>query len=323
VLKNKHYELAKISGLHLIEEGMELDGREAVLMNGLMSNLAGIKQSGRTQITSLNVLRMDIFESYMDAYPTATNQEAKDFAWAINIMTGYGQGKQLGAIAAAGDWALTSTRFTTSRFQAFGLMTPLGLLHPTVRKNKFLRKKLAITAGKFWGTRVLLGYLASLALDDVEFGWNPNHSTFLKVVIDQGNGFYRVYDPLAGVQQALRTFIGITLMEDDPASVFFGDLAKKQSPTPSFLYNWFKGKKYPSEDVPRWQAFVRGLSPIILEGIWDAVAEDTPLGHALIGAFLDATGIGSYTVPYDKLNDKTGWYDQDFFKVDNESLFPN
>jgi hypothetical protein len=202
-------------------------------------------------------------------------------------------------------------------------MTPLGLLHPTVRNNKALRKQLTKTAVRFWSTRVLLGYLASLALDDVEFGLNPNHSTFLKIVIDQGNGFYRVYDPLAGVQQSLRTFIGIASGEGDPASVFLGDLAKKQAPTWSFLYNWAKGKKYPSEDVPRLEAFLRGLSPIIIEGIYDAIQEDTPFGHALAGTVLDATGIGSYTVPYDKLDDKMGWYDQEFFKVDDSALFPD
>jgi hypothetical protein len=325
VINSKHYELAKISGLHLIEEGAELDGREAILMNGLMSQWAGIKQSGRTQITSLNVLRMDVFTSYMDAHPEATAQEAKDFAWAINIMTGYGQGKvAAGAVHAGADWALTSTRFTVSRFQAFGLMTPLGLLHPTVRNNKVLRKQLAKTATKFWGTRVMLGYLASLAWpDEVEFGLNPNHSTFLKLVIDQGNGYYRVYDPLAGIQQSLRTFLAAATLEDDAVSVFFKDLAKKGAPTPSFVYNVLAGKKYPSEDVSRWEALARGLSPIILEGIWDAIDEDTPLGHAIMGTLLDATGIGSYTVPYDKLDDKTGWYDQDFFKVDDSSLYPD
>jgi hypothetical protein len=330
VLKSKHYELAKISGLHLIEEGMELDGREAVLMNGLMSNWVGVKQSGRTQITSLNVLRMDIFSSYMDAHPQATAQDAKDFAWAINIMTGYGQGKVAsGAVQMGADWALTSTRFTVSRFQAFGLMTPLGLLHPTVRNNKALKKQLTKTAVRFWGTKVLLGYLASLAWpDDVEMGWNPNHSTFLKIVVDQGNGFYRVYDPLAGVQQALGTFISVTsalagLSSKEPLVEFLKDISKKQAPSWSFVTSITQGKKYPNEEISRWEALARGLSPIIIEGIYDAIQEDTPLGHAIMGTALDATGIGSYTVPYDKLDDKTGWYDQDFFKVDDSSLFPN
>ncbi|GAG38964.1 unnamed protein product, partial [marine sediment metagenome] len=122
VLDNEFYQAAKLAGLRLIEEGDQLDGREEILANSILDKAKGIgkvtKASGRAQLTGMNVLRMSVFESLMQQNPNATAADQADFAYAINILTGYGQGAILDKASVWADNFLISTRFAASRLQA-------------------------------------------------------------------------------------------------------------------------------------------------------------------------------------------------------------
>jgi hypothetical protein len=320
VLNSDQYVNAQLAGLHLISEGDSLDQREEILMDNMLDHMKGlgrpasavIRASGRTQITSMNVLRMQTFEGMMRRAPNATAEEQKDFAWAINILTGYGQGENVDALARSKvlNKLLISTRFTMSRFQA-----PTMLFRPRVWKNKPLRKELIEDTLAYWALRGTIFFLAkSLWPDEVSIGTNPNHHTRGKLIVDLGNGQSRVYDPWSGMSKITNILAETAKGRSNPLVNTMYEITKSGHPMVSGLWGVATGTKYPQEESGRIEALLRMVTPISIEGFVDSYRDDSGVLDAFFSTALDIGGINSYTVDNEDLEGNTEWKDRKTLK---------
>jgi hypothetical protein len=299
IRNSEFYDDAKVSGLHFIEEGQALNERERVISNNILERIPYIGKvitaSARTQATSMNWLRMRLYEGYASRHPDMTAGQAKEVSEAINRLSGYGTGRFVSTVAPYADKVLTSTRFTASRVQSLGVI-------PKYWDNKALRNELIEDTMWFWGWRVALMGIAYLASDDEwYFGENPDNHTYGKLIVPVGGDQVRIYDPWAGFQQAVYRGSKLTDSADKPLEVAGDFLSSKASPSVQALWTIAWGKKYPNQDIPRWEAALRAFSPISLEGVVDSLAEDTGMFDLAFSSTMDAIGINSYTMAEEDL----------------------
>ena len=308
VLENKHYANAINSNLHIIEEGQKLGEREMIVSSKILKKVPAygklVEASERTQITSLNFLRMDLFSKMMESSPDATKQDMEDYATYINIVTGYGVDgllsrdgdKWVGQTATVLDNVLISTRFKLSRIQ-----TPLIFLSPRLMKNKVVRNRYLRDLSSYWLLRAAMVSLIDLVDneffgDKITIGRNPSHSgTFGKIIVKVGGGKVRVYDPLSGLKNTYQTIYSVASGAEEPVDAIVKDLMKSKNPFWQLLGGMITGEKYGGEEASRWELLARSALPISAETPLDATLEQTGLVDALVGTFLDIHGIGSYT----------------------------
>jgi hypothetical protein len=309
VLDHADYESAKKDGVRIIEIGEQLQGVERLLNDDILEKipyLGGlVKASARTQLTSLNVLRLSWYSGYKARNPGATPKEMQEMATALNVLTGYGQGKTVSQIAPFLDHLITSGRFTASRYQA-----PFLIPYAIKKGNKALTKELAEDTAWFWGTRVALMILAASLFPEIEFGTNPDHHTAGKLLVELPNGYTRVYDPWTGMQTVIRLGGAAIRGDDDVVGLLADDLAKKASPQYAFVQGIIHGKDWMGKDINRGEAALRGLAPISIEGIVDSALAKSGMLDMVIGTGADLLGIGSYPVETDSLKGKTKWKDR-------------
>ncbi len=88
VLEHPSYESAKKDGLRIIEKGEQLQGVERLLDDDLLEKIPKVgdivKASARTQLTSLNVLRLTWYDGYLQRNPEATDKERQEMVTALN-----------------------------------------------------------------------------------------------------------------------------------------------------------------------------------------------------------------------------------------------
>ena len=186
----------KRSRLELIGITTSLKNGHAPYMGRWIKNTIGVKQSERSYVTLLNLMRANLFDTLtatMSATGTPTLTEERAIADFVNIATGSGVG--LGPATAVLSQAFWSPRFMLSRIQ-------LALLQPlwggTLRTRSLIAREYA---------RGLIGYAAYLSLlslaysalpgkDEVRVGLDPRSTDFLKIII----GKTRI-DPMAGLSQ--------------------------------------------------------------------------------------------------------------------------
>ncbi len=309
VLKHKDYESARKAGVRINEKGELQQGVERMLDSELLEQIPVIgevfKASARTQITSLNVLRLQWWSTYIEANPNATDVQLKEAAVALNVMTGYGQGKTVSSIAPALDHLITSTRFTASRFQA-----PFLVPYALKKGNTALAKRVAEDQAWFLGTRISMGLLAAAFLPDVEWGMNPDHHTFGKLVVDLGNGYSRVYDFWSGLEQVIRTARQISTGEKAPVTALADSIAMKASPQWSFFRAVIHGKDWRGNDINRLEGGIRGLTPISVEGAIDSYIGHTGIIDGIMATGMDVVGFGTYLVETDSLDNKMKFSDR-------------
>lgn len=313
IMESEHYQDAVLAGLRLIQEGQKLDAREEILIKGLINKIPVIGKVqegfGRSQITGVNLLRMTAFESYLADNPNATLEEKKDIAFAINILTGYGQYKSgSGAVERALNKLLVSPRFSASRFQAPVLLA-MSRDGNKIWNNKPLRNRIIQDTAYFMGIRMALMYLASLMWpDEISIGTNPEHFTYGRLVVRVGNGQVRIYDPWAGIQSALKTLQPILQGEGVPAT-----LKKitegRQHPALTGLNELYSGKEMYGTDISRGAALLKMITPITVEGAKEAIEKDTGLIDLIASVATDFVGIGSVLINEEDLEGKMTWDD--------------
>jgi len=283
----------------MIEEGQQLDAREEILMNGLLGKVPGVGTAqqafGRMQISGTNPLRLLTAESYLASNPDATLAEMKDMAKAVNILTGRGDTAWINPkLNTVLNKILTSPSFTASRFQAPILLTMKGSNGKPLWKNKQIRNRVIQDSAWFVGTRMAIMAMIAAALPDAEIGDDPDHWTYGRLIVDVGGGKTRVYDPWAGVISAYRSLYPITEGEIGTSlgKVFEG----RKHPALSSAIEIGFGKTYYGEEIDRRTAFVRSLLPISVEGMKEAIKEDTGIIDLLSSVSTDVMGIGSTLV---------------------------
>jgi hypothetical protein len=307
VIEDKHYQEGQLNGLRIISEGMELDGREEIIMKSVLGKVPIIgtisKASARTQIASLNWIRQKAYSQYRNKRPDANAAEMKEVASYVNMMTGYIGGKVIGGISHYSDYVLTSTNFTASRF-----MAPFAL--PRYWKTPALRKQVIEDTMWFWGWRLMLMGLAVKALpDDVDLGLNPDNHTFGKIVVQLDNGLSRVYDPWAGIQQVMRS--ARKMSKGQPLKELFSDIGNRAHPGISAMDNIMHKKKYPNQDISRTQAIISAFLPISVENIYETIQNDTGMADLIISSLTDIVGLSSYVIETKDVRGKMRFRDRD------------
>ena len=267
------------------------------------------KGFARIQITGTNFIRYAAFKSYMEGIQNPTLQDAKDAAKAVNILTGYGVYKATGGtVEKALNLLLISPRFAASRLQAPVLLTQA--VTQSVREkagmgprdgkqyiNKQVRKRIIEDAAFTFATRLGLMFIASLMFDDVEIGDDPKSWTYGRLIVRLGRNKYRVYDPWAGMSSALNPFRKSIFEEEriDPGA--FGEfLGARSHPAFTAVNATVFGKDYFGKEIGKVDAVATSISPIVVEGIRDAIEKDTGLLDLYMAVSTDVTGVPSLVV---------------------------
>lgn len=305
VMSHKNYNKWKLAGLAFIEEGQQLDAREEILMNGLLGKAPlGIgtaqKAFGRVQISGTNLLRLLAAESYAGG-KELTSAEMKDVAMAVNIMTGRGATVKDPKFNNILNKILTSPSFTASRFQA-----PFLLAHKRDGKflwqNKALRKRIIEDSAWFIGQRMALMGAIALALPDAEIGDDPDHWTYGRLIVHLDGGKSRVYDPWAGIASAYRALAPIS--EGKFGEALSKTFEGRKHPAFSSAIEVATGKAFYGGEIGRGEAVVRSLLPISVEGMREAIKEDTGVFDLVAAVSTDVLGVGSVLVDTDKTKRK-------------------
>lgn len=304
ISRRANFDLYHPAGLSLTELG-PLTARE----EGFMSNLAekipilgrAVRGSGRSYTGFLNLMRADIFDTFLESAVAAgrpnTPELRRQIARQVNVWTGRGGlGSHGEKVAVPLNTVFFSPRLFASRLQTFA--TPFYKdLDPYVRKQAIAAASKLVASG----TLVLL--LAAAAGAKVKL--DPRSSDWGKVRV--GNTRFDIW---GGHQQIARllsqvgtgTIISSTTGKTLHVGNQFGDLDRpgitwrfirgKFSPGTALIYDWFKGSDYQGKPFSWKKRTLESSIPLLLQDIRDVQRETgNPLFAA--GAFIPgAFGIG-------------------------------
>lgn len=286
--------------MHLLGEkaGLELTERSGVIgqrEEDFASNLAEripvfgvvVRASNRSMQTTLNLVRSAVFDQFVESNPNATSDELKAWANWVNVASGRGDLGRAGAIATELSTVFFAPRFAMSRIQ-----TPFMVFkhwqQPRVRKE--IAKDYAAVLG------VGMTTLALAAMAGLEVGLDPREPDFGRIRF----GDNRV-DIWAGVQQPMRLLARTVLIATDRAGLTGRHLsgAQKDVDPLELLGRFAAFKAGPAITLPReillgksavgeprtlTQTAARSVTPIILEGVYDAYQQEGAGSAALVGA---------------------------------------
>jgi hypothetical protein len=210
-------------------------------------------------------------------------EEGRRIVKAVSILSGRGTKAKDPRISEALNWLLTSASFTASRLQAPFILAHKDENGNMLWKDKNLRNRVIEDYAWFIGTRVaIMGALAA-AIRGVEFGDEEDHWTYGRLLVDVGGGKTRVYDPWAGIASAYRAMQPLVKEGDLPASL--KKLVEgRLHPAITSLKSTAFGKTYYGSDIDRRTAALQAILPISIDGIREAVEEDTGVIDLLAGA---------------------------------------
>ena len=298
-----HHYIREKSGLYLspVGEGVKLSLREESFRGQLIQRFPIIgdlvKGSERHMLTYLNLMRSEIFDSFLAKRPNATHAELSAFANWINVTTGRGALGRASAIGGELGFLFFAPRFAVSRIQT-GFSFARAMRLPRVRKE-VLRD---MTAVAVTGATVLgLGKMAGL-----EVGDDPRESDFGKIKV--GNTKIDIW---AGYQQPMRVlwriglattdrvgFTGkqLTAFEKnvDPVELFQRFARYKVSPIINIPAELSIGRTVVGEETTPLETAGRALLPIVVEDIREAF-QDAGFNRVALVAPLAAFGVGTNT----------------------------
>ena len=170
-----------------------------------------------------------------------------------------------------------------------------------------------------------IGGLMALMFDNVDIGKNPNHHTFGKLIIDNGNGTSTIYDVLGGMAQVLRlaALIPAALYSDGQitkSEVFnlkrhiYNFRDNKTSPALSAAIALSTGTTYGSdEQINRFNALAQSYLPIVVQNMKEYIDDPkVDLSSQIINTVLDMVGIPNYTLLNKELINKNGNLEYEF-----------
>ncbi|GAG18404.1 unnamed protein product, partial [marine sediment metagenome] len=140
--------------------------------------------------------------------------------------------------------------------------------------------------------------------DEIQIGTDKGHHTFGKLIIKLDGGKSRVYDPWAGIQQMVRSVAAVATFDKDAGAAVGDAIRGRFHPFFMAFYSVGAGKDFIGRDIGRGEAALRSVTPISLEGLADAITEDTGVLDAIVATFLDVQGVSSYIVDTDSLPEK-------------------
>ena len=313
----KHYQDALDHGLGLIGEGSHNQAIERIIQASFLDRVPvvgkGTTAFARSQLPYTNLLRYQEYADFLERNPNISDEDKTKFAEQVNIMTGKGVGRWVDQNTHWMNKFLTSWSYTASRMEI-----PFQLLRPSVIRSPKVWQWTAKRQAEFVASRMLWMLLLSRMFpDDMRIGSNPDHSTFGCLIVDVEGGMSRVYDPWAGMRAVVQTGQKILTGQGSNALEPIGKfLTNKVTPSLAAFYNTVFGRKFPNQDIPRFEAFMRSALPISMEGVIDDIVADTGTTDLVFANILNFIGINSYVEESDKLDDKTEWMDRNSQKED-------
>ena len=270
--------------------------------------------------------RLLTFESFYNKFknrpaPGVSFEEELD-VWAewTNISTGRSAGKLVEGAAKWTDYALLSTRYMVSRFQAMGM--PAYYSYKSLKGNKAYAR-VANEAWKdlifFFASRVAMFKLFQIAMgkdargrNRVDMEFDPIKNTFMKLQVHMEDGNTRVYDPFAGVSQPLRLVLSTpTKMVQNqfmgtehtvsPVNESIRYLRGRLTPSLSAAESMASGKDYFGEETPRLKLLAKAYAPLPLQNVYETVTESKDPMDMFVSTLLDITSVNSYFTPTKKL----------------------
>ena len=293
VKSSPHYDLGQQAGLRIPTEGENLTDKEEIRMHGMF---------GRSQVAGTAIMRQTMFDSIIADYGAdVTLEEAKDVAFAVNVLTGYGQYKSSGkGIEKALNVILISPRFRVSRFQAPALLL-LSRDGRRIADNKILRNRIAQTQATFVASRMaIMGLAAALWPDEVKVIVDPKHWAFGRIAVETESGQWRVYNPWAGITTAY-AWARKSIESGNPIEEFFHSWGSGVHPFWSFLESLRTGETYGGEKVPWYESAIRSAMPITAEGAIESAVKETGKADLVFSTIADALGVDNTLVDYEDL----------------------
>jgi hypothetical protein len=142
--------------------------------------------------------------------------------------------------------------------------------------------------------------------DDVEIGDDPKSWTYGRLIVRLGRNKYRVYDPWAGMSSALNP-LRRSIFEEGMIDV--GTIGKfletRGHPAFTAVNATVFGKDYFGKEIGKVDAVATSISPIVVEGIRDAIEKDTGLLDLYMAVSTDVTGVPSLVVEKKSIPKKT------------------
>lgn len=273
---NPNHYLRLKAGLELTDVNVAPNKREEMFQSEFLERVwvikHGIKASNRHMVTTLNLLRVGVFDEFLEKYPNATQEELKAWADYVNVATGRGNLGDFTQAANKLSLGLFSPRFAVSRFQ-----TPYMLFkhwsEPRVRKE--IAKDYAAFAG-LGATVLALASLAGFAVSG-----DPDDPDFGKIKV----GNTRI-DMFAGIQQPMRLLlrigkvvtdkVGITKHKgrfNDPLEMLGRFSSYKASPFVTIPHDLLTGRNMIGQKVDVDETLLNAIVPMVYEDIYDAYKE--------------------------------------------------
>ncbi|KKQ11393.1 MAG: hypothetical protein US25_C0087G0001, partial [Candidatus Moranbacteria bacterium GW2011_GWE1_36_7] len=270
---NPNHYLRLKAGLELTEIDGKMNQREEMYQAQLIEKIplygGAIKASNRHMVTTLNLIRVGVFDEFLEKYPNATQKELNAWANYVNVATGRGDLGKFSQAAHTLSLVVFSPRFAISRLQ-----TPFMVLkhwqEPRVRKE--IAKDYA-AFGAFAASALALAALAGFAIS-----FDPDSSDFLKIKV--GNTHI---DLFAGLQQPLRLLlqigkvgtdkVGLTEKvgrEDTPLEMVGRFSSYKLAPSVTLPHELITGKTLVGEERDPLESVARSVVPMVYEDIYDA-----------------------------------------------------
>lgn len=273
---NPNHYLRLKAGLELTDVNVAPNQKEEMFQSEFLERVPGlkigIKASNRHMVTTLNLLRVGVFDEFLEKYPNATQEELKAWANYVNVATGRGGLGKFTQAANTLSLGLFSPRFAVSRFQ-----TPYMLFkhwsEPRVRKE--IAKDYVAFAG-LGATVLALASLAGFAVSG-----DPDNPDFGKIKV----GNTRI-DIFAGLQQPMRLLlrtgkvatdrVGITKHKgkfDDPLEMLGRFSSYKAAPFVTIPHDLLTGRNMIGQKVDVDETLLNAIVPMVYEDIYDAYKE--------------------------------------------------
>lgn len=281
------------SKLAITETEGKLSNQEEAYMGKLSKKIPGVAASERAYVTTLNLLRADLFDVLINDISkggllrksgTATDYEAKIIADYVNNATGRGN---FGQFNNSADFLATyffSPRYLKSRFDLL-LGTPMW--KGTSRTRLLIAKEYARTLagiGAFYASVMATSKMFGDKEPSIEF--NPLSSDFGKIRM----GNLRL-DPLAGLSQittfTARNVLGKTKVSTGEIIPIRGEgvpfkgmtvpdvwqkfLRTKLAPIPGTAIDIVSGENVVGEPVTPVSAVARNITPLSFKDIYEAL----------------------------------------------------
>lgn len=278
--------------LYLSEAGGLPSAREEHFIGSYAERIPGlgrlVRASNRSMVTTLNLLRVAAFDSFVQAHPDSTPLQRRAYAEYVNAASGRGNVRWSPSTVRTLNAVFFAPRYAVSRFQA--LYSPFRNFNDPIVRNAILRD-----FGALLGTGMTVLSLAALAGAEVSI--DPSESDFGRIVIDDTR-----IDIWGGLQQPVRLLAQAALLVPQRAELVELErdidlldaglrfLSYKLSPAVTVPLAVASGENIIGQEQEIDETLLRSIVPLGLQEAWD-VGHETESAGAAAGA-LGASFLG-------------------------------